>query len=47
MVEQKEKSHKEIKFFGANNANGYLSNFYAAKFTDSDGNVWPTNEHYF
>lgn len=35
-----------IKFWGANNPNGYLSNFYFSDFT-LDGVTYPTVEHYF
>lgn len=35
-----------IKFWGANNPNGYLSNFYFSEFT-LDGVAYPTVEHYF
>lgn len=36
----------QIKFWGANNPNGYLSNFYFSDFT-IDGITYPTVEHYF
>jgi|SRR6185312_7786479 len=35
-----------IKFWGANNPNGYLSNFYFSHFT-INGVTYPTVEHYF
>jgi len=35
-----------IKFWGAHNPNGYLSNFYASDFI-IDGLTYPTVEHYF
>lgn len=35
-----------IKFWGANNPNGYLSNFYESDFT-INGVTYPTVEHYF
>ena len=35
-----------IKFWGANNPNGYMSNFFQSKFT-IEGVTYPTVEHYF
>lgn len=35
-----------IKFWGANNPNGYMSNFFQSKFTIEDV-TYPTVEHYF
>jgi ribA/ribD-fused uncharacterized protein len=35
-----------ILFFGAENLNGFMSNFYPSPF-EAKGLVWPTVEHYF
>jgi ribA/ribD-fused uncharacterized protein len=35
-----------ILFWGAENPNGFMSNFYPSPF-EAEGHMWPTVEHYF
>lgn len=44
--EKKVKESQFIFFWGANNENGWLSNFYEAP-VEINGIVYPTNEHFF
>ena len=40
------KKNEPLKFYGIDNPNGFLSNFYDAAFT-INGALYKTNEHYY